>query len=277
MKRHNCNEYVEYGELATIPLPPARDKFVPMAHKDLYDRAVYNLARFDYEPVKPQFLVDHTKQKFVATFGIKKDSQSNEFANDDYQFEIGLINSNDGSMSAKLFTGTRVFVCANGQWSGEVQLSRKHTINAVSDIDSSFINFALGLEDTRQKTFESFEKLKGYDFSSKSEVHDFVVETCNQKILPWQHAPKVLEHWNNPEHHEFKDRNGYCLFNAYTSHWRDANQFSLSDKTRKLRKFINDFKQHETIDTGFNTEERRTSQYSDRGISPYEPRDYTSF
>ncbi len=247
MKRHNCNEYVEYEDLATIPLPPARDRFVPLAHKDLDDRTIYNLARYNYKPVKPQFLVDHTKQKFVATFGIKRneyahDSLPQDFANDDYQFEIGLINSNDGTMSAKIFTGTRVFVCANGQWSGEVRLSRKHTINAVSDIDDSLIKFTHGLEDTRRETFEDFDKLKELDFSSKSEVHDFIVESCNQKILPWQHAPKVLEHWNNPEHDEFKDRNGYCLFNAYTSHWRDTNQFSLSDKTTRLRKYINEFK-----------------------------------
>ena len=281
MKRHNCNEYVEYEDLATITLPPARDKFVPMAHQDLYDRTVRNLSMLNYEPVEPKFLVDHTKQKFVATFGIKRNQHAldsrlqQDFANDDYQFEVGVINSNDGSMSAKIFTGTRVFV--NGQWSGEVQLSRKHTRNAVNDINRALRDFVFDLEDTRRNTFADFDRLKEYDFSSKSEVHDFVVESCNQNILPWQHAPKVLEHWNNPEHHEFKDRNGYCLFNAYTSHWRDANQFSLSDKTRKLRKFINDFKEHETIDTGFNTEERRTSQYSDRGISAYEPRDYTSF
>ena len=248
MKRHNCNEYVEYEDLATIPLPPARDRFVPMAHQDLYDRAVRNLSMLNYEPVKPQFLVDHTKQKFVATFGIKRnqhahDSLPQDFSNDDYQFEVGLINSNDGSMSAKIFTGTRVFVCANGQWSGEVQLSRKHTRNASFDINRALRDFVFELEDTRRETFADFDRLKEYDFSSKSEVHDFVVETCKRNILPWQHAPKVLDHWDSPEHDEFKDRNGYSLFNAYTSHWRGANQFSLSDKTRRLRTNINDFKQ----------------------------------
>lgn len=255
MKRHNCNEYVEYEDLATIPLPEARDRFVPMAHQDLYDRTVRNLSMLNYEPVKPQFLVDHTKQKFVATFGIKRnqhahDSLPQDFANNDYQFEVGIINSNDGSMSAKIFTGTRVFVCSNGQWSGEVQLSRKHTRNAADDINRALRDFVFDLEDTRRETFASFDKLKEYDFSSKSEVHDFIVETCKKKILPWQHAPKVLEHWNNPEHHEFKDRNGYCLFNAYTSHWRDANQFSLSDKTTRLRNYIDEFKNPE--DTGSN-------------------------
>ena len=273
MKRHNCNEYVEYEDLATIPLPPARDRFVPMAHQDLYDRTVRNLSMLNYEPVKPQFLVDHTKQKFVATFGIKRneyahDSLPQDFANDDYQFEVGVINSNDGSMSAKIFTGTRVFVCANGQWSGEVQLSRKHTRNAGFDINRALRDFVFELEDTRRETFASFDQLKEYDFSSKSEVHDFVVESCNQKILPWQHAPKVLEHWNNPEHHEFKDRNGYCLFNAYTSHWRDTNQFSLSDKTRRLRTFIDDFKTPEYTgsDSGRHEEVRaiqvRTSDFA---------------
>lgn len=247
MKRHNCNEYVGYEELATLPLPPARDRFVPMAHKDLFDRAVKNLSMLNYEPVKPKFLVDHTKQKFVATFGVKRNEHAHQslpqnFANNDYQFEVGIINSNDGSMSAKLFTGTRVMVCANGQWSGEVVLSRKHTRNAGYDINRGLRDFVFELENTRRDTFANFDKLKEYDFDSKTEVHDFVVETCKRNILPWQHAPKVLEHWDNPEHVEFKDRNGYSLFNAYTSHWRGANQFSLSDKTTKLRRFIDDYK-----------------------------------
>ena len=270
MKKHGCNEYVEYEDLATIPLPPARDRFVPMAHKDLFDRAVKNLSMLNYEPVKPRFLLDHTKQKFVATFGVKQKAKAfstgsiDLFANDDYQFEVGLINSNDGSMSAKIFTGTRVMVCANGQWSGEIVLSRKHTRNAGYDINQGLRDFVFDLEDTRKETFASFDKLKEYDFDSKSEVHDFVVETCKRDILPWQHAPHVLEHWDNPEHTEFEERNGYCLFNAYTSHWRDANQFSLSDKTKRLRSFIDEFKQPETsnlatIEPGFG-EERYTSR-----------------
>ena len=274
MKRHNCNEYVEYEDLATIPLPPARDRFVPIAHKDLFDRATENLSMLNYEPVKPRFLVDHTKQKFIATFGIKRGydyvreetDTPDDFANEDYQFEVGLINSNDGSMAAKLFTGTKVFVCSNGQWSGEIVLSRKHTQNAGYDINKGLRDFAFELEDTRRETLANFDRLKEYDFDNKSEVHDFVVETCNRNILPWQHAPKVLEHWNNPEHDEFKDRNGYCLFNAYTSHWRDANQFSLSDKTKRLRSYIDEFKQPQYVgsaEQGFEESPRSN------GISPW--------
>ena len=251
MKKHGCNLTIGYEDLDTIPLPPARNRFVPMAHKDLYDRTVKNLSMLNYEVSNPHFLVDQSKQKFIATFGVKNnntDNEYNEFTNKDYKFEIGLINSNDGSMAAKLFTGTRVFVCANGQWSGEVTLSRKHTRNAGYDINRGLRDFTFDLEDTRKKTFKRFEQLKEYCFDSKTEVHDFVVETCQRNILPWQHAPKVLEHWNNPEHNEFKDRNGYCLFNAYTSHWRDSNQFSLSNKTEGLRRFIDEFKNPENIE-----------------------------
>ena len=270
MKRHNCNKYVEYEDLATIPLPAARDRFVPMAHQDLFDRTVKNLSMLNYEPIKPKFLLDHTKQKFVATFGIKRNqnahkSLNQDFANNDYQFEVGIINSNDGSMSAKLFTGTRVMVCANGQWSGEVVLSRKHTRNAGYDINKGLRDFVFELEDTRRDTFASFERLKEYDFHSKSEVHDFIVETCKRGILPWQHAPKVLDHWDTPEHDEFKDRNGYSLFNAYTSHWRGANQFSLSDKTTKLRTFIDDFKQPEFQHIG--SIERGSREFGDTTTS----------
>ena len=246
---HKCHQEIEYEELATLPLPPARKRFVPISHKSLYDRAVNNLSMLNYEPIKPKFLVNNNKLKFIATFGIKQKAEAfstgsiDQFVNDDYQFEVGLINSNDSSMSAKLFTGTRVFVCANGQWSGEVVLSRKHTRNAGYDINKGLRDFAFELENTRKETFEAFNKLKEYDFDSKTEVHDFIVETCKRDILPWQHAPKVLEHWEHPEHPEFEPRNAYSLFNAFSSWWRTTNQFTLVEKTTKLRNYIDEYKQ----------------------------------
>ena len=263
MKRHNCNVYIDYEELATLPLPPARKRFVPMAHKDLYDRTVKNLSMLDYEIVNPKFLTDHTGLKFAASFNVKNNLRLTQ--SDDYGFLIGIVSSNDGTLSSKLLAGHDTYLCSNKCYAGSVVLSRKHTRNAGYDINKGLRDFTFDLEDLQKGIFANYESLKKYDFSSKREVNDFVVQTCEQGILPWQHAPKVLEHWNNPEHPEFEERNGYCLNNAYTSHWREANQFTLAEKTTRLREFIDDFKQPKdngTIEQGSGDVGPLTSEYS---------------
>jgi hypothetical protein len=247
MKKHGCNKYIEYEELATLPLPPARDRFVPMAHKDLYDRTVKNLSMLDYEVVNPKFLTDRTGLKFAASFNVK---HPRLVQSDQYGFLIGLVSSNDGSLASKLLAGDDTYLCSNQCWDGSIILSRKHTRNAGYDINRGLRDFTFNLEDLQKGVFANYESLKEYDFSSKREVNDFVVQTCEKGIIPWQHAPKVLEHWNNPEHPEFERRDGFCLKNAYTSHFRTINQFTLPQKTIRLRKFIDEFKQPELQHVG---------------------------
>ena len=250
MKKHGCNKLVRYEELATLPLPEAKNRFVPLAHKDLIDRAFSTLDILGYTTDGHQFMTNQDGLKFMATFYVTHPDDEGNWITDDYRFKLGLINSNDGSMSAKAITGGDFMVCLNEWYTGNIVLNRKHTANAEGDINRGLRDLAFDLRNIRRKSFEEIEQLKEYDFSSKAEAHDFVVETCKRDILPWQHVPKVLEHWDTPEHDIFKPRNGCSMFNAYTSHWRDTNQFSLVSKTTKLRTFIDDFKKPELQHAG---------------------------
>ena len=246
MKKHGCNEIIQYEDLENIPLPPARKRFVPISHKDYFDRAVDNLGMLNYKIKDPKFIADQTRQKLCITFGLINDNLA---AHNQYEFLVGLLSSTDSSMAKKLFTGSNTYNCTNQHWDGEIILSRKHTRNAVYDINRGLRDFVFTIADKQREVFANYEKLREYDFTSRSEAHDFVVETCQRDILPWQHAPKVLEHWNNPEHEEFNTRDGFSMVNAFTSHWRNSNPFTLSKKTMELRSFIDEFKNPENLET----------------------------
>ena len=167
----------------------------------------------------------------------------NEFEDSaDYMFQGAITNSHDKTLSIRCYFGTKVFVCSNGMWTADHTLSRKHTKNMWEEFSNKVWKLSGQLDTIHDEVVAGFERLKEYDFDSQREVHDFIVQSCQRGVLPWQHAPKVLEHWNEPEHEEFTDRNGYCLFNAYTSHWRGTNQFNLPSKTSRLKDFIDDFK-----------------------------------
>lgn len=231
---------VDYEELVSVRTPEGTRTHIPIPHHQILDQTQDTLAKFNYEFSDHTLLLSTDNQRFIGSFTVKSERWSNHL--DDYDFKVAVMNSHDKTLSVRFFAGTQVFVCENGQWSSDVMLSHKHTPLAWEAIHAQLRELAFTMDDLRSDTITSFESLKEEDFDSQAEVHDFVVQSCQRKIIPWQHAPHILEHWNNPEHIEFNDRNGYSLFNAYTSHWRSGNPFDLSLKTNKLRGFIDEFK-----------------------------------
>jgi hypothetical protein len=241
---HKGSRSVSYEELKEIPTPLATRTHMPIPHADIVDATTDTIGKLDsYHFSDFKFLVSNDGQKFLGSMSVSSPLWTDS---PDYDFKIGILSSHDKTFPLTFFAGTDMFICTNRQWSSSVQLSRKHTPNAWDDIHTNLRTLTFEMDDIRKETVNGFEALKDMDFSSQREVHDFVVQSCQKKIIPWQHAPKVLEHWDNPEHHEFKDRNAFSLFNAYTSHARSSNPFNLASTTSKLRTFIDEFKRPNT-------------------------------
>ena len=244
---HKGSRSITREELSELETPEGTRTHVPIPHHEILNQTQKTLGQLGFLFEDSTQLVSNDNQRFLGSFTVDHPTR-NWKENNDYTFKVAVMNSHDKTYPVTLFAGTEVFVCTNGQWSSNVKLSRKHTKNAWDDIFSNLRELAFQMEDIRNEAIDRFESLKEIDFDSKREVHDFVVETCKRNIIPWQHAPHVLEHWDTPEHDEFKDRNGYSLFNAYTSHWRSGNPFDLSSKTTRLRGFIDEFKDIGTVE-----------------------------
>jgi len=236
---HKGSRDLTHGGLEQIKTPEPTRTHLPIPHHVLLAETEKAITDADYEISDHRLLVSKEGQKFLGSMTVT--SPLWDYVSD-YVFKVAVMSSHDRTLPIKFFTGTEVFVCTNGCWSAELMLSRKHTHGAWGDIHNNLGTLVLQLNELRTKTVESFEALKEFDFDSRKEVHDFIIESSKCKILPWQHQPHVLEHWNNPEHPEFTDRNGYVLFNAYTSFWRKGNPMTLAHKTQELRKLFDTFK-----------------------------------
>ena len=51
---------------------------------------------------------------------------------------------------------------------------------------------------------------------SNAEAHDLIVRALDARAITTTMVPKVLEQWRSPNHPEFKDRNLWSLYNAFT-------------------------------------------------------------
>ena len=82
------------------------------------------------------------------------------------------------------------------------------------------------------------------------------MEAAKKNVIGAAATMKVLEHFEKPEHPEFKDGSVMCLEQAFTSDGRGRNIFTQKDRNKKLRDIIDT---RFGFDNEVNTEELATN------------------
>ena len=118
-------------------------------------------------------------------------------------------------LPAGLVAGTKVLCCDNLAFSGEVQISRKHTRFAERDLRHL----------TARAVGQLGGKLQGLDeriicynetLVDDQRAHDIVIKALDAGAITTTQVPEVLSEWRTPSHSEFLPRTAWSLFNAVT-------------------------------------------------------------
>jgi hypothetical protein len=145
---------------------------------------------------------------------------------------LGLRHSNNGRHALTFFAGVRVFVCSNGMISERFTPGerKRHTMNLnLSDtVDAGLVQFADG---ARANLAAEIKALQGMDYTNELKVHNVLCRTGAEGLVPWSQLGKVEQAWRTPPHPEFKDRNGWSLYNAFTE---VAKSFSPTNQARAI-------------------------------------------
>tara|TARA_R110000824_G_scaffold225801_1_gene413514 strand:- start:77 stop:898 length:822 start_codon:yes stop_codon:yes gene_type:complete len=263
---HKSSKSINRELLSTYIEPERTSTYTPIRHDEVINMTEDTLGLLNYKMSDTHCIVNNQGKtskegdRMITSFTVKSDRLPE---NDDYAFKMAVVNSYDKSYSLKYLMGLQVFVCTNGMWDATENINCKHTINIVDKARTKLRDIVMDLQTIHKNTINGYEDMKEMDFSCDKEVSDFVVRSCKKKIIGSQDILPILEHWENPEHHEFKDRNGCSLFNAYTSHLRKNNPFTLSDKTKALRSYIDVYKKPDT-NNGTTTDVRHNEFESTR-------------
>jgi len=132
---------------------------------------------------------------------------------------IGLVHSNDSSLSLQVVVMLRILVCANG-WiidEGRIAIARKHTTGL--DLDEALDVGLAAWSDRIQEAPKTYEALRavGFDGEAGSRRWEKVLcEAGRRELFPWSKLGKVDEAFRNPAHPEFVERNGWSAYNAFT-------------------------------------------------------------
>lgn len=132
---------------------------------------------------------------------------------------VGLRNSHDKTYPAGLVAGTRVCVCDNLSFCGEVRIARKHTRYAYRDMRHLTARAVGQLGEKFQRQDYRIAAYKK-EFMPDRSAHDLVIRAVDCRAIMTTQVSSVLKEWREPTYPDFQPRTAWSLFNAFTENYK---------------------------------------------------------
>lgn len=247
----NCYKASE-DEVRSVARPVPNEnqrRWRPTSHGESLDEVLAAITRCGLEVTASSFALTGNKKinpraRAFGEFQVSPVAGNSDLP-DDFGMAIGWRHSIDQSISHQIVGGKHVFVCGNMAFSGEFMESRKHTINADTDLpvrlDGAIQAYLSGFG--REVEYADFWKQTEV---SQTEVDHAILECVRAGAFSYNHIPKVLDAWKSQPDHpqwgsQFGPRTVWSLDNALSEaqKHRKADPIDIADasivSTRTLR------------------------------------------
>ncbi|OFV84717.1 MAG: hypothetical protein A2W26_13650 [Acidobacteria bacterium RBG_16_64_8] len=198
------------ADLASVPVPEPTESYHPVPYGRFVEEVELHVPRFGLKVQSEAFAL---AREGAQMFGVL--TCTNGHGADDYALAIGLRSSYDRSLALSCCSGSRTFVCDNLAFSGEVTMSRKHTVHVFRDLPDLIYRMLSQVSSMRERIDGEIAAMKVCELPP-AHAHHLMVEAIRANVLPASRLPKVLEAWEEPRHQEFAPRTAWSLFNAFT-------------------------------------------------------------
>ena len=205
---HCGAQRVNRSDLAQAVTPPPTRTWQPVPHLSVLQQVEAALQAVGLETAAQAHSLSHGGNRYFGLLEMAGGSG-------DHAWVLGIRNSHDKTFPAGLVAGAQVFVCDNLSFSGEVSFARKHTRYILRDLPSLTAT-AIGrlmekwhIQETRIHAYRDCRL-------NDRQVHDLVIRAVDAGACANQSIPGVLQHWREPAHAVFRERNAWSLFNAFT-------------------------------------------------------------
>ncbi|MCB1098440.1 MAG: DUF932 domain-containing protein [Verrucomicrobiae bacterium] len=203
--------HVEPEQLERVRTPMAEGRWQPIGHAELAAQVRRGLANAGMKVLNEAHALNREGAQYFGLMQVAIDGHEN----DDWGTVVGLRNSHDKRFPAALAMGSSVFVCDNTAFTGQVVLARRHTTHIRRDLPEVTARAVRRLTEFAGQTERRALAYRNREVIN-AEAHDLIVRALDAHAITTTMVPKVLEQWRAPNHAEFKDRNLWSLYNAFT-------------------------------------------------------------
>jgi hypothetical protein len=211
MLLHCGAETVGREQLFQVPTPLGTRTWFPLPHRTILGEVETQLLSSGFEITGETHALSHAGARYFCVLSVSLPAMSQA----DYSWVVGIRNSHDQTYPAGLVAGTRVFVCDNLAFTGEVRINRKHTRHAMRDLRHLTARAVGQLGDKFLQLDQRVDAYKGRCINDPK-AHDLVIRAVDCHAITPTQVPGVLDQWRHPAHEAFQSRTLWSLFNAFT-------------------------------------------------------------
>lgn len=229
---HCGGQTVSREALAQVHTPGATESWHPIPHLQLIETIEKTLTFTNLKVGSFAHSLSHEGARYFGLMEIRNCDNAH-----DHCWVLGLRNSHDKTFPAGIVAGASVFVCDNLSFSGEVKLARKHTRHIVRDLP---LLVEQGIGRLMEKWHDQSTRFAAYREKrlGGAAAHDLVIRAIDVGVCSNRQIPSVLNEWRVPRHEEFKTRNVWSLFNAFTETLKEGSLTELPKRTQALHALL---------------------------------------
>jgi hypothetical protein len=203
---HCGAEHVDPAVLSQLPVPPpmgARHVIRPFSEDvEIIKDRLSNIGGFIQEEAYGVKMGAVYPKQFFGIIGVKF---SGVHTDDSYQVIVGVRGSYDQSLPRGLAMGSRVLVCDNLAFSGEVNVTTKQTTNIdkrLPGLLARAIEQLPLLAEHQQLKFDAYRNFQ----LDPVEADAMMVELVRRGAVAPSQIGKIVQEWDHPSHKEHADQ-----------------------------------------------------------------------
>lgn len=168
-------------------------------------------------------------------------------------FAIGFRNSHNKTMALSLTAGTRVFVCDNMAFNGEINVSHIHrpemdSVRMIGDVLDRVKSRGMELHATMSAmTNIAVSIAQAALFFNRCVINDVIPANRLKPAVDWYMEQR--QETNDDAQHMSRRLSLWYPYNAVTAQFKTCSAFTLSDRSRRLSRTVSEIVQYVNNDT----------------------------
>ncbi len=216
---------ISRGELAAMPLPaPMGPRHVIRPYIEDVELVSDALNEYGLGVVDEAFGATHDGARFFGVLECKP-LEGELLSPKEYSLLVGIRGSYDQSMSRGIAAGSRVFVCDNLSFSGEVSIQTRQTTNIGDRLPGLLVDAVAKVPAMARHQHQRFEAYKGTRLTQR-QGDAAIIELVRRGVINPSIVGKVIQEWDEPSHEEHASDGftAWRLYNAVTESLKPSNK-----------------------------------------------------
>ncbi len=183
--------FTNLNEVLSVSVPDQTDSYIPVSNNHLIDSVKDQLSSNGLSVCNEQYELSKNGLQMFGSMSIAANTSDAVMVK-----EFGFRNSYDKSLPVGFVSGSRVLVCSNLMFRGDIILMRKHTLNVYGDFEKLLSQAVSGINTQFNSIQEEYEKMNRIPVSDTEASH-LTGEMYFKNKIKDTHVSIIRKEWND--------------------------------------------------------------------------------